>query len=282
MTTTTTLEAVPPPTFSASLANDPWDLNLAVFGLFEGINMPSARLEALLAAHVKKQHFADMAMVYESRWWDYRRLSPGHSFMLFNREYLKAMRAGARNFVMSRGPQRDKNGKVMTAGEVASFNKLYGAIFTKQVEADIWERGSQYIVGMFKAMVAADLFGIPYDAFCKLAIENALERQWDRVPQPWHLYNDRMCAETINLWQAECQHKLRAAAHPAFEIENYCGLKIQDDYRRWLIAQIEERGVVADPAVPLAVMVYHKRHLPEELAAAHFSEVTMRRAKALG
>lgn len=278
MTTTLTNDAPPP--FSASEPHDPWDLTMSIFGAFEGVNQPSARIEAILAAHVKREHFADMAMIYESRWWDYRRLSPGHSFMLFNREYLKAMKSGARNFVQSRGPQRHENGKIMTPAEIASHNNLYGAIFTKQTESDVWERGSQYIVGVFKAMLAADIFGIPYDTFCKLSIEHALERQWDRVPQPWHLYNDRLCAETINLWTAQCQHKLRAAVHPMYELANYVGLPAQDQYRAWLIEQIEAR-VVTDPAIPLAVMVYHKRHLPEDMALAKFGEVTMRRAKAL-
>jgi hypothetical protein len=276
---TTSLITPPSPTFSGTGPHDDWSLNLQMFGRFEGVNAPSSRLEALMMAHIKKQHFSDFVNVYQNRWWDYRRLAPGHSFMLFSREYLTAMQRGARDFVNSRGPMRRKDGKVMTRGEVASFNKLYGAVFNKQTEADVWERGSQYIVGLFKAMTMADMFGMPYSHFCTLAVRQALERSWTRVPQPWHLYSQQLGAETVNAWETLTTQRLITASHPTYLLDNYRGDPLQDAYHEWLIKQVQRRG--DDPAMSLSIALFDKPQLPIAIAEKHFDGSVIRRARSM-
>jgi len=273
------LTPIPAPAFQFDKPHDDWSLNVSLFGTFEGVNAPSSRIEALLMAHVKRQHFAGAVNCYASRWFDYRRLPFGHSFMLFSREYLTAMQRGARDFINSRGPMRTKTGKVMTRAQVASHMKLYGATFTKQTEADIWERDTRYIVGLFKAMTVADMFGMPYDLFCSLAIRQAMEANWTRVPQPSNLYGEKLAAETINLWDAHTSQRLVAAKHPFYSIEHYVGHPAQDDYHAYLVKQIMRR--VDDIAIPLSIVLFDKPQLPLALAEQTFDASVIRRAKSL-
>ena len=64
----------------------------AVHGGFPGSAVPAARIEALVAAHVPRPYFKDLADVYGSKWWDYRRTAPGHCFMLFVHHYHRQFR----------------------------------------------------------------------------------------------------------------------------------------------------------------------------------------------
>lgn len=281
MTTSSALLISSAPAAASFLAepHDDPDLLVELFGAFEGVFSPSIRLEALLMAHVKRTHMKDVQYAYQARWWDYRRLPLGHSFMLFAREFFKAQRMAARIGLGKIGPIRFQGKTIADEQTKRRFRGLHGAIASETTERDIWDKEKSYIAKMFKAMVAADMFGIPYDAWCRLGFRTAGDLKWDRMPGPQHLYSDKLAAMTINEWELELSQRLRLASHPMYLAENYQGWKIQDDYYEWVRKAIERSA--RDVAIPLSIACFDKRQLPLELATQWFGEQQMKRARSL-
>ncbi len=250
------------------LGTDDAILMAAVQGRFYGSVLASTRIEALIAAHVPRTHIRDVSEVYRSKWWDYRRLAPGHSFMLFAHHYHKGVAVAARKFVAeqrSRGVRGGNYGKV-------------GASPIEQSTEDLWDRDQSHITGLWKAMLVADALSIPYPEFCRLAFRIAFERLWKRLPRPSQLYSEKLGAYVLDEWEMLQAERLFLAEHPMYAEENYAGLELQDQYRAWLIEHI---GKHSDPMIGLMNAVYIKRQLPEALAGQHFPAQTLKRARLL-
>lgn len=252
--------------FSADDRTDDAVLMAAVQGGFFGANLPAARIEALIAAHVPRKHIVDVADVYATKWWDYRRLSPGHSFLLFAHHYYKAFKIGARKFLWHYG-QTGRNGA--GAGAIG-VNAIHYTV------EEIWDRDAAHITGMWKAMLVCDALGIPYEHFCQLGNQVALDSLWKRLPKPAQLYNDKLGAQILDRWDQLQSDRLITARHPLYTTANYAGLQAQDDYRGYLIEQIKQR---ADPANALANVVFRAPQLPEDIARDHFPAIMVDRAR---
>lgn len=245
-------------------------LMAAVQGSFYGVNLPAARIEGLIASHVPKRHITEISDVYGSKWWDYRRLSPGHSFFLFAHHYYKAFKIGARRFLAERARSAtDKTGRSI---------HLHGPARVQYDVEDIWERDATHITGMWNAMKMADAMGIPYDQFCALGNRIAIDTMWTRLPSPAQLYGTKLGAKLLDAWETLIESRMFTAHHPLFKLDNYAGLEVQDAYRDWLIASVEKRG---DPTTALATIVYRTPQLPEALALQHFPANTVNRARLL-
>lgn len=236
----------------------------SVQGAFPGSVLPSIRIEALIAAHVPKKHIKDVAEIYDLRWWDYRRLAPGHSFMLFCHNYYRAFRLAAKKYLAYQR-RHDLKGIV---GPGAMMRTADG----------IWEMDASHITGMWKAMLTADMLGMPYDMFCKIAMEVATVDGWKRLPQPRQLYNEKMGARILMEWDQLRANRIFTACHPLYRTENYEGLKMQDDYREWLIDEIRD----FDRKVPaLLNAIWVSEQLPEALARQNFPANVINRAATL-
>lgn len=258
--------------FSVTVPTDDPITTIGVQGAFHGANLPAARIEALIAAHVPRKEIADVADVYGSRWWDYRRLAPGHSFYLFAHCYYRGTKIAARKFVAEKARGNtpgDKQKRLAFAGP---------ALVQTEVE-DVWEKDKAHITGLWKAMLVADALGIPYPEFVRISCRVALERLWKRLPRPSQLYSDKLGAYVLDEWEELKKQRLFTATHPIYSVENYAALEVQDNYREWLIEQIkaQEQGAI----VPLMTSVYARPQLPEALAAQHFPANAMNRARLL-
>ncbi len=250
---------------SASDRIDDLILVNSVQGAFPGSVLPSTRIEALIAAHVPRKQIADVADVYAMRWWDYRRLAPGHSFMLFAHTYYSSFRLSARKFLAHR--HRD-HAKVALVGA--------GQIQFKAEE--VWDRDQAHITGLWKAMLTADSLGMPYDQFCRLGFNVAIDTAWTRLPNPWQLYSEKMGAMIYDAWLKAQEDRIFFARHPIYSVENYAGSPLQDEYRSWLIEQIQGR----DHKLPALVQaVYQNPQLPEAEALQLFPASVMKRASLL-
>lgn len=240
-------------------------------GNFFGAALPAAQIEGLIAAHVPKIEIREVADVYNSKWWDYRRLTPGHSFYLFAHHYYRASQTAAKRMVKERphdGFSKDKKKSLSWVGP---------ALVQMQV-SDVWERDKAHITGLFKAMLVADALGIPYDQFCRLGCRVAIDRLWKRLPRPSQLYSDKLAAYVLDEWENLQEQRLFSATHPLYAAENYAGLKVQDDYRDYLVSAIKK---LDSPVVPLMEVVYQRPQLPEDFAEQHFPAQALKRARLL-
>ncbi len=252
----------------ASQPTDDVSLMTAVHGCFPGSTAPAVRAEALIASHVPKKHIKDVAQIMEMAWWDYRRMAPGHNFMLFAHTYYNAFRRAAGKILAHRTTWNSDDNHV----------GLIGPGQMRFTANDIFDRDQRHITGMWRAMLASNSLGIPYDWFCRLGFEVAIDHKWQRLPQPFQLYGEKMGAKILDRWEVVRFDRLILAKHPMFHEKNYGGLPIQDSYRSWLIDEIgdQKRKV---PAVMNAV--FTARHIPEDLARQAFSSSVVNRAKVL-
>jgi hypothetical protein len=236
-----------------------------VHGQFYGCVMTHNRAADLVAAHVPKKHIRDVAGVYTKRWWDYRRLSPGHSFFLFAETYYKFFKIWARK---------------MLHHKAATGSKLYIVGMNQiQFEArDIWDRDSGHISGMWNAMLVCDALGIPYSTFCQLGFQISFDTGWKRLPSPAQLYSENLGAKILDEWIALQLERIAIASHPVYSLENYCGLTDQDDYRLYLLDAIKSKSA---PLPALASAVYAKPQLDIAFVRPHFPAPLLERARLL-
>jgi len=260
-------------TFSPRDLTDDPITRMSVLGNFYGVTQPAPRAEALIAAHVPREHITDVADVYATRWWDYRRLAPGHAFYLFAHHYYTGARHAARKFVkeVATSPafQHDRS---------RAF-AIVGSSLSNASSEDVWQKDQAEITGLWKAMLIADAFGIPYPEFVKLSCRIALQRMWTHLPRPAHLYSESLAPHVIDEWEALKKERFMSSSHPIYAEENYVGLDLQDEYRGWLIEHI--KGLKSDKLSALMIAIYDKRQLPEQMALQHFPAQLITRARLL-
>lgn len=226
--------------------------------------MKPERIEALITAHVSRSYIQEVGQVFDYKWWDYRRLAPGHSFMLFAHTYYRHYRLAARKLL--RSSTRDHR-------LIALKGKAAGAY----TAGEIWDRSSIHLTGMWKAMLTADALSMPYDTYCELAMRIAIDTAWSNIPQPNQIYSDKMGAMIYDEWLKIRSERLFCATHPIYRSEYFMeDVEFIVDYREWIIDEIKDQ----DRIVPaLASVVYDRKQIPEELAEQHFPLPALQRAK---
>jgi len=202
----------------------------------------------------------DLPVVYQSRWWDYRRVAPGHSLLLFAREYHRAIKSAVRKMM--------KHNK-------ARYFALTGGTLQERTETNLWEQPNHFITGLFKSMIFADLYGMPYDLMLRIAMQVTEDRKWPYLPLPRQLYSDATAAEIVTRWEDHQDKNLTLAKHPMYLAENYADHPLQNAYRDWLVERIKTRS---NRVVAIAVAVCQDRHLSEDYARYCFGDNVVDRA----
>lgn len=257
------------PLFSLSEPTDDFPTVAAVQGAFYGCSQPSAAIEGLIAAHIPKTQIVDVAGVYERRWWDYRRLAPGHSFYLFAHHYYRASRFAARKMIGERG-----RGKTFEKKRA-----LLGPALVEMSAETIWERDQAHMTGIWKSMLVADALGMPYPDFCRLACQVAFDRLWERLPRPTQLYSEQIACFVMDEWDALRKSKFIPATHPVFDLSNYDARQMQENYRTHVIEQISQ--LENNKVTALANVLFFRPQIPVDLAKQHFPDQLIERARDL-
>jgi len=259
--------------FSASDPTDDLITINAVHGAFPYSAMPSWKIENIIAAHVPRNQIKDVADTYPHRWWDYRRMQPGHSFMLFAHTYYRYFRQAGRKVLSL----RDRSGRRADLG-VHQMSALVGVGEMQFSANEIWDRDQAHITGMWKAMLTCDALGLPYDVFCRTSFQHAIDTAWKRLPRPQQLYSEKFAAHVYDKWLALADDRVFLARHPIYKVENYVGTPLQDEYRSYAIRTLQGcKNVVPH----LSEVVFRSPQIPEALAASHFPARAMQRAKLL-
>lgn len=233
-----------------------------VLGGFTGVAVGSDRIEQLMAGHIRKEYFNEIAETAQTKWWDYQRMAPGHSFMFFVHNYYKYFKIYGNKMLAYRGSNDDRR-------------FIVGPNQMQYTAAEIWDRDQRHITGMLRGMLACDALYMPYDDYCSFAFRIAVDRAWTRLPNPTQIYADDLLDCIITEWDAHKKVKARLAVHPVYRVDNYCGLPIQDRYRAWLIERIQE---FSDKMPVIHRAVYELEQLTEQDAYNHFPAADVKRA----
>lgn len=166
-------------------------------------------------------------MLFGTKWFDYRMLTPLQATRLYVSKYEPAYRKiYARYFDRTiaeyiKVPTLD----ALLLG-VAGNDRIKKAQFT----------------AMWHGRQCADLLGMPYEEYIPLAFEYRL-RLWKRntMPQPQHLYHEYDVEKVQARWEEMKKANIYTAEEPAYMIQNYCGAAHQNAYIEWLFEQASSR-----------------------------------------
>lgn len=176
--------------------------------------------------------------LYQTKWFDYRTLTPFAATMHYVQAYGRIYRevfAAERDYVAAehiRVPGVDN-----LVSEIRN-----GATKAKALLTAMW-RGRQ----------VADALGMPYADYIDLAFNYRLRRWQQRgLPQPHQLYHEYDVEKIQERWEELQASRLYLSDHPAYLVQNYAGIPYQDDYHEWLFKQA---GLRSDPDLFLARFV---------------------------
>ena len=169
--------------------------------------------ERLAATHVKEVDLHRENALYQTKWWDYRRLHHTETTWLFTEFYREAVkRAHKKHFDRIEGIERK-------------------GIGTKE----LFNRSQSQITALWRARQVADIYGIPYGLFCSFAMNALLDwRVWKDTPKPSMLYNRGVVEAVTQKWDAMKRSRMTLAKDPFFLVENYEEHQDQDAYQEWI------------------------------------------------
>lgn len=172
--------------------------------------------------------------LFASKWFDYRFMSPVEATIAFADELTEAGKeVYAANFDSNKAKFFKINRISSGSSLVASANSVYATPKNKRLLAGYW-----------RARQLADAIGMPYRLWGVWALSQRL-RNWKRgvMPQPTMLCDSRDAEKVMQRWLEERKVMTLTAQHPAFKLENYCGLPVQDEYHEFLIENSTPAGL---------------------------------------
>lgn len=188
------------------------------------------------------------AGLYQTKWFDYRRMTPLESTIEYIKHYGNAYKdtyARELDYDRAQFVQPMTYTKLLTG-----LNSDHGA--TEEGAKEL--RGLKIKLSSFwKGRQIADAIGIPYNLYLDYAFEFRM-RRWQRayLPQPMHLYHE-YCVEKIQeRWEQFKESRTLMPEDPAYMVQNYIGIQYQNDFHEWLFEQAKKRG---DEAWFLADMI---------------------------
>lgn len=187
--------------------------------------------------------------LYESKWWDYRFMSPIEATLA----YIDAFGVEARK-IYAREFDEEKARHVRVATGEDMLHRL---------EKDA-PRAKERFASYWRGRACADAIGMPYSDYISSMMDFRM-RLWKRrhIPLPNQLYGQREIEKTIERWTDVQQSRIRYAEHHAYMPENWCGAPAQVAYVDHLIERARERGDMAD--FILRDMVLNDRIPPQAL-----------------
>lgn len=146
--------------------------------------MSDAQWDIEVLRHIPLKQRLDEAVLYETKWWDYRPLHPGHATALFAHAYGTAWRqASDRRFGYS-GPDR------WALVTYPFIDKEWNPFIQAQARAR----------GFWKARQYCDDGGMPYDFYCQQFFSKA-ENYFEELPRPQEMYRRDVILPVLEDWE---------------------------------------------------------------------------------
>lgn len=178
-----------------------------------------------------------------SKWFAYRFMSPLAATELFADLYRKGVKAYVR-------ANRDIE-------EVEKANGIANNIFSQ---------ASGSLTQLWQARQKADEVGLPYDLLIDFGFHFASRRRWRSTPRPIQLFGSK---NSDVAWRLEIVKYLkehlplvlnRIPVLPQYQIENYRGLPVQDEFREHVLEDLKTSQ--GNWSTKIANACVRKRHLP--------------------
>ncbi|MBR0794008.1 hypothetical protein JQ615_01250 [Bradyrhizobium jicamae] len=213
---------------------------------------------ATLAIRLSANDAARERALMETKWFDYRFMSPLDATALFAQEYQRVYRRKWATYLATdEGPKK----LAFRLGD--------------------WRSSPAEFTSCWKARQFADFFAVPYQFFCEHALELLLRIGYQKPPRPNQLYSGKIFAllnEGIErAWREHCADlQLMISALPQYHLQNFAALPAQYAHEDWVVQAILLRHM--DPRY-IAQACFQLRVLPEARAYFEFGPRRVERAR---
>jgi len=211
----------------------------------------------LCVTSVSRKELGLERQLHQSKWFDYRFISPMEATSQFRDEYIKMH-------------QRYYAHNISTEGSEKRIGVRVGPAFQTRTE----------LTSFWRARQKADLYGFPYNVFIELAFETLTRGGWTRLPHINQLYAERnfrrICTAAAAYWEELQQARLdKSFSHlPEYRLESYHEFSAQKAHRAWVLESLKKRGAHA-----IGRAYFLHRVISPELALAEFGEKLFSRAR---
>jgi hypothetical protein len=213
---------------------------VSVNDYYQGSEMSVLTADKFVKDHIKTDTIALDLKLYNTKWWDYRVMHPAHATHYFYHLYYEILPGHLeRNF-----------------GEGTKHHR----------PRPLRERNIQTIRGFWKARMAADAMGVPYEVYIRCMLDSFYEgynafattkKMGHRTPFAVHMYSKSIIAKVYREWdelgrvelqipesnlvlnqpvwfRAEMEAKLRSAA-------------LKTPYAEYFLAKARRAGAITSP-----------------------------------
>lgn len=228
--------------------------NSSPFGDYFGHELTALECERLALERIDGKHLAKETKLFESKWFDYRRMHPTQATYLFAFFFDAAHKALIRERVDFR---------------IENWTSFKGKDFLKI-------KPTEYH-GFWKARQKADELGLPYDFYCNAAIRWADKSLWRRLPRPTQVYSEKIIESITSQWRVLCEAKIPLPLDGYYSAAAYRGEDEQQRFQRWLCERIDARP---NSEMALASHLQLEPWLVREIAEDFFGSAMVARADA--
>jgi hypothetical protein len=195
-------------------------------------NCEPSDIDDVLSSLIKLDRRSFDVGLYQTKWWDYRFMTPYQATMEFVDAFgVEARRVYARDV----DSERAEHITVITARSLTE--KLLACVPSAQ----------RAFPSFWRARQVADALGIPYMEYNSEALRSRMSRwssiaiqdkngKWrTKLPTPNQLYDERDVDKVEARWADLQRSRFYFANHHAYMVENYIASPIQNDYYAYLV-----------------------------------------------
>lgn len=195
--------------------------------------------------------------LYDQKWFDYRMMTPVQATHAYMIEYAKVYRRiYAREFDFERAEHLTPISFDAILAVLNSAGRNRHPDNEKKAK-NAYAKAKRAFTGCWHGRQIADFLCMPYAEYIDMAFTFRM-RAWQQptMPQPCQLYRDIEVEKIVVRWEEMREQRIHVAEHSAYMVQNYAGLKHQNDYHEYLFEMAMKR---ADPAGYLADFVNNDR-----------------------
>lgn len=185
--------------------------------------------------------------LHDSKWFDYRFMSPLEATIQFRKEFQKVYRA---KYSMYIDTAESENKFGVRPGDPCAHKKEF--------------------TSFWRARQQADVLGIPYNHYLWPAFEKLLRNGYRKIPyvnQFLGKNQTKIAFAAWEYWKEIRTTRLKVSELPLYRNEAYEGLQAQDAHRAWVISEIRNGKYWTSHIRDACFLM---RMIPEDLAVAEF------------